>query len=254
MQQEKEKKFDKFSHLHSYSGDSKTGWAHRVKQRHGIKIEKLLNQYIPQNADILEIGPGQGYFAGPITSGNNRYDAIEPSRSFRRALQDLGFQVTEEAVPPIERPSCSYDLIHASMVIENLPTSNEAGNFSFEAARVLKPGGILCLIFPNYLVWGSFFFEEQYTHSFPTSPRRVQHMLECQGFVLERMEYVLGWFWVEGNLWRNVVRHLANVCMRPFHTRLAHWCFSYLGLGELHWKIRKTVFEAVVVIARKPFN
>jgi hypothetical protein len=68
------------------------------------------------------------------------------------------------------------------------------------------------------------------------------------------MENTLGWFWVEESFGKNVLRHLVNIMMWPLHTAFVRWTFEYIGLGELHWKVRKTLFDAVVVVARKKNN
>jgi SAM-dependent methyltransferase len=239
------------SALANYRTESMSAWYDKVKTRYTFKVLALLSNYLPPDAKILEVGPGHGHFARQILDNGQEYDAIEPSDYFRQALNEKGFQVTEEPVPPILRNSEVYDLLYASMVIENLPSSREAGEFASEAARVLKKGGIMCLVFPNYLTWGRFFFDEHYTHSFETTPRRIMHLLASQGFEVVRVEHTLGWFWAEGSLVKNIVRHAVNIGMWFMHTAAVRWTFEYLGLGELHWKIRKTLFEAVVVVARK---
>jgi len=66
-----------------------------------------------------------------------------------------------------------------------------------------------------------------------------------------RIENTLGWFWAKGSFGKNVLRHMVNIMMWPLHTAADRWTFEYIGLGEFHWKVRKTLFEAVVIIARK---
>lgn len=239
------------SALANYRSEPLSSWYNKVKIHYTDSMYALLCDYLKPNAKILEVGPGHGHFAKRIRDAGLEYDAIEPSNYFRQALQDHGFDITEEPVPPIRRDSEVYDLVYASMLIENLPSSHEAGEFACESARVLKKGGIFCLVFPNYLTWGRFFFEEHYTHSFVTMPRRITHLLTSQGFEVVRIENTLGWFWAKGSLGKNVLRHMVNIMMWPLHTAAARWTLEYIGLGEFHWKVRKTLFEAVVIIARK---
>ena len=239
------------SALANYRTEPLSGWYDKIKTRYTHSMFTLLGNYLVPGAKMLEVGPGHGHFARRARDANLEYDAIEPSDYFRQALVEQGFEVTGEPVPPIERDSEVYDLVYASMLIENLPSSYEAGEFACEAARVLKKDGVLCLVFPNYLTWGRFFFDEHYTHSFETTPRRIIHLLTSQGFEIIRVEHTLGWFWAEGNLVKNILRHVINIGMWFMHTAMARWTFKYLGLGELHWKAQKTLFEAVVIVARK---
>lgn len=224
----------------------------QVRIRHSEALVNLLSTHLPDEASVLEVGAGHGHFLRAAAAAGMITDGIEPSDDFRSKLRDSGIDVSSEEVPPINRADQSYDLVNASMVLENLPTSREAGEFACEAYRVLKPGGIISLIFPDYMAWGRFFFDEHYTHSFVTTEERVRHLLTCQGFELIRAEHVLGWYWVENTPLRVVTRHVCNILMWPLHTRFAYWLMRYAGLRSLHWKIRKTLFEAIVLVARRP--
>lgn len=239
------------SSLTNYRTEPLSPLYNKIKLRYTKNIYMLLREYLQPEAMILEIGPGHGHFARYTRGVGHSYDAIEPSDYFRKALLRQGIQVTAEAIPPVQRDSDRYDLVHASMLIENLPSSYEAGEFACEVSRVLKPYGLFCLIFPNYLTWGRFFFDEHYTHSFETTPRRVSHLLTSQGFEILRIEHTLGWFWVKESIFKNIIRHISNVGMWFFHLSAVRWTFEYLGLSELHWKVRKTFFEAIIVVARK---
>lgn len=238
-------------HLQSYRPDRSTEWYDRLRSAHSEQMWALLGKYVKTSARVLEVGPGPGHFARATVARGLAYDAIEPADLYREALAREGIAASPEVVPPIERESKSADLIHASMFIENLPTANEAAAFVHDAHRVLDDGGVLSLIFPNYLTWGSFFFDEHYTHSFITTARRVEHLLETQGFDVVYSRHVLGWFWVETSLAKNTARHLANCVMRVVHLPFVRWLCHYTGLGKLHWKASKSCFEAVVVVARK---
>lgn len=235
-----------------YAPDSATGWAGRVKTRQAEKMVDFLAPLLPPKPRILDVGCGSGQFAHAVKRIDAVYDAIEASDVLRKKMHEQGFDVTPEIVPPIERESGTYDLVYGSMFIENLPTMDEAGNFAVEARRVLKPGGKLVLFFPNYLTWGAFYFSEHYTHSFITTDRRVRHLLEVQGLRILSSANVLGWFWVRSGFFKAIARHAVNVGVALLHTRLAYWTMRYLGLGELHWKLRKTLFEGIVMVAEKP--
>jgi SAM-dependent methyltransferase len=241
-----------FDALRNYRTDPLTERYDRVKKKHSAEMLELLSPLLADQARILEVGPGHGHFAKAALNAGFQYDGIEPSDFFRKALVENGIETTAEVVPPIARGDQEFDLVYGSMFIENLPSSREAGEFASEAYRVLKPNGALVLIYPNYLTWGAFFFDEHYTHSFETTAKRIEHLLRSQGFVIDQVEYVLGWQWVRGSLSRNIVRHFVNSLMWVMHANATYWLFKYLGLAEFHWKIKKTFFEAVITIARRP--
>ena len=239
------------SALNNYRTEPLSPFYNKVKVRHSNEMYRLLAKHLPSNAKVLEVGPGHGHFANKMREVGLDYDAIEPSDYYRLNLQERKFSVTEEPVPPIKRDNEIYDLVYASMLIENLPSSYEAAEFANEAARVLKPNGVIALIFPNYLTWGRFFFDEHYTHSFETTPRRVAHLLNSQGFEVLQTEHTIGWFWIKGGLFKNILRHLMNISMYIVHTPLVRWMAEYSGFGEIHWKVSKTFFESIVMLARK---
>lgn len=238
--------------LANYKSEPLSATYDKVRIRHSDDLIKLLRPYLADGAKVLDVGPGHGHFLRAAVATGMIADAIEPSDDFRSRLCESGVDISPEEVPPIRRSDASYDLINASMFLENLPTHREAGDFASEAYRVLKPGGIISLIFPDYMTWGRFFFDEHYTHGFVTTEERVRHLLICQGLEIIRVEHVLGWYWVENNLLRTITRHLCNTLMWPLHTRFAYWLMRYTGLRKLHWKVRKTLFSAIVMIARRP--
>ena len=241
--------YDPGAHLRSYKTEPLSSWYDRVKSQHSRQLWALVSRQSPTTPRILEIGPGHGHFARQARSEGARYSCIEPADSFRERLMHEGFEVTDEIAPPLDRPSDLYDLVVASMVLENMPSTTEAAGLIAEMHRVLAPGGRICLIFPNYLTWGRFFFDEHYTHNYVTTPRRVRHLIESIGFSDVRIQLALGWFWVESNPIRNLSRWTVNVTMKPLHWRWTETLAGSLGLAELHWKLRKTFFESVVVLA-----
>jgi SAM-dependent methyltransferase len=244
--------YDAAQHLRNYAPHRATSRAAAVKRRHARKMWERIRAWLPESPRVLEIGPGHGAFAEALEGTGARYDAIEPSDALREELCAAGLTVTSEPVPPIDRPDRAYDLVYGAMLLENLPSMHEAGAFACEALRVLAPGGVLVLYSPDYVSWGSFFFDEHYTHSFVTSERRVRHLLETQGFEVARICRCLGWLTVRGNGFDAVLRVLVRAAMAPLALAPVRMLLSCLGLGELVWRLRKTFFVGIQVIARRP--
>jgi SAM-dependent methyltransferase len=138
---------------------------------------------------ILEIGPGFGELAELfLANGCRNYDIVEPNTAMRHRLRTRGVREAKEyAIPQLQEKDSSYDLIILSNVFEHLGGSAEAQTFIAEAARVLSDGGMLFLLSPDYRDWGNDFFNCDFSHTNPTTVRRVTQMLQNAG--IEMVDY-----------------------------------------------------------------
>lgn len=129
------------------------------------------------NPKILEIGPGLGHFATHCKSRGIKYEAIEPNLSQAKFIEKLGFKVHAAMVPPVPLPKDYCDVFFASQVIEHMSDHLKAVQLVEEAIRVVRPGGWVVLTAPDISSWREFFWED-YTHNYPTSPRRILTMFQ----------------------------------------------------------------------------
>lgn len=230
-----------------------TSEAHdRVKKKFSRSILAKLEGYLPEKVRVVEVGPGDAQFAEACVARGHDYTAIESSKSIQEHLDGVGIEYINATVPPIPLDDGSYELFFASMVLEHMPTYREALGFIDEATRVLSPGGILCLIFPNAYVNGRIFWEMDYTHSYYTTPRRVTQLCTQRGLKVIDVEKTIGWFWVSSTPLHHVVRHLSNLCSMILNNTLVVGLLESIGLGDVAWKFRKTLFESAILIVRKP--
>lgn len=99
---------------------------------------------IPQGAKILDIGAGTGIFLAACAGLGYRCEGIEPYREARlnaaRLAGKMGVSVriTEASAEEIPFEDRTFDVVHASSVIEHVPDPEKAFK---EIYRVLKPGG-----------------------------------------------------------------------------------------------------------------
>lgn len=115
-----------------------------------------------QGKRLLEIGSGMcmtlatarirfGADACGIEPGGNEYSgSIETGRELLRALgqPDQVVQVgVGEAIP---HPDNSFDVVFSSNVLEH---TKDPSRVVAESIRVLRPGGIVCHVVPNYGSW-----------------------------------------------------------------------------------------------------
>ena len=223
----------------------------KVKSKFSKDIIDYLMSFLKDCNLVSEIGPGLGHFALECKKRGLNYIGFEPSLPLREKLLKKNINVVDAFVPPIPMEDKSCNLAYASMILEHLPTHIEASEFSLEIARVLKEGGHVCLVVPNYLTSKEFFFEMDYTHSFITTKRRVANLLRDAELQLVEVQHVIGWFWVKSGFFHHILRHLINTLMIPVHFGFTTWFFEYIGLETLLWKIRKTFFESLIIVAKK---
>ena len=76
------------------------------------------------------------------------------------------------------------DVVYADQVLEHMNGIEQARQFTAEALRVLRPGGVLFVVVPDYLKERTFFWDVDYTHNFVTTERRVRQLFNDGG--LER--------------------------------------------------------------------
>jgi 2-polyprenyl-3-methyl-5-hydroxy-6-metoxy-1,4-benzoquinol methylase len=117
-------------------------------------------------------------------------------------------------------PSGGFDLVHASHLIEHL---NEPGAFLDEAARVMRPDGLLVLTTPNSdglqaRLLGPAWRSAIYDHLYLFSARTLHGLLEKKGFAVSAIVTWGGW-----------ARGLRPAFLKPCLDRAA----KRLGFGDV---------------------
>lgn len=157
-----------------------------VGPRHELREKLLLDLFLAADpgSRVLNVGAGQG--------------------SFTRLLEGRGFDVVSSDVSPVAVdvlrnrvrggvlradmtdlpfPDCSFDALVAGEVIEHI--EDDRGALS-EAARVLRPGGILALSVPAHPEW--FGASDSWAgHARRYTRRRLEQAIGDAGLALERL-------------------------------------------------------------------
>jgi SAM-dependent methyltransferase len=131
---------------------------------------------------LLEIGPGEGMFADAARAAGHDYVAVESSPAGAARLREQGYAVVEGAVPPLPEGLEPVDLVYAAHLIEHLPGPHAALELVQGSRELLRPGGALALAFPDASRIGSDFWDCDYTHQWPSTPRRVRQLARDAGF------------------------------------------------------------------------
>ena len=205
----------------------------------------LLHRHRTPGGELFEIGPGHGTLAEQAVQAGWRYTAIEASPILVNVLRQKGLRVIESWTPPIPIPDGSADVIYADQVLEHMSGIDAARQFTAEALRALRPGGIFSVVVPDYLKERTFFWDVDYTHNFVTTERRVRQLFNDGGFEILQVERSIG---VATGVARDALAAAALLMNLPGIDALSRYTRS----EELVFKIRKNLFETLTFVARKP--
>ncbi len=227
-------------------------YASRGKTRLGVAFVRMQNQkiyreiagLIPLEGRILEIGPGEGDFARLLLSQGHIYEAREANKILAEKLTQNNIQVKIGKCPPIDAADSTFDLVYASHLLEHQENSQQALDFVSECRRVLRPGGHLVLVVPDYLRMGKEFFNVDYTHSFVTTERRLLQLTQDAGLTYCRTRFFTGP--VFGPL-----RLLLNLLNKGYNYNIARVLLSGLAHPDFFYKIRITLAESILLVAKK---
>jgi len=119
-------------------------WWNLVYSERYDSFEQLLST---NRRRILDVGSGPGYF---LLHGKQRgweTLGIEPSGQAAEHSRQLGLEIIEDFLTEKTAGQLgNFDVVHASEVLEHISDPKGMLNLSY---RLLKPGGLLCVVAPN---------------------------------------------------------------------------------------------------------
>ena len=137
---------------------------------------------INKNSPILEIGAGQGHSIIPLLDeGWIEVSAIDiEDINFKFFKENYGIEcmrvdMSQDRVPVEDE---SFDYIHSSHVIEHLSSPD---NFLNEIYRLLRPGGSIAIVTPDWKKWWRDFYSDP-THLRPYDKEGMSRLLRMHGF------------------------------------------------------------------------
>jgi SAM-dependent methyltransferase len=163
--------------------------AHLVEdpRRAGVwkAIARHLATYVPTDSDVLELGAGYCHWI-------NNVDAS------RRVAVDRWDKLPAYAAPGVETmvldiadglaslQSATFDVVLASNVLEHF-SPDTAANVIHTVSRLLRPGGRVLLIQPNFrYAWRSYF--DDYTHRSIFTDMSLPALLRSANFTILKVE------------------------------------------------------------------
>lgn len=139
--------------------------------------------------NVLEIGPGHGYFAAHVVNMGMKYEFVDTSPAVDTKMKDQGFDGHLGTVSDFLDSSKKFDLIWLSHVLEHSPTWVDARQLLSDVAGLLNPTGRIVIIGPDAQCWRREFWNVDATHGFPTTLRNVAQMGEDVGLTVEQARY-----------------------------------------------------------------
>ncbi|EKD23991.1 MAG: type 11 methyltransferase [uncultured bacterium] len=125
-----------------------------------------------QSLSILEIGPGKGYFYRATRKYPRiTYYAFDRNITILKNLHITRIYLGE--APKLINFKKKFHVIYIAYVIEHLQDGVAVYELIKNCKKYLYPGSIIVMLAPNTMSQGMEFWNEDYTHTYPTTKRNV---------------------------------------------------------------------------------
>lgn len=161
----------------------------------------------------LDVGCGGGEF---LARDPKNFTGIDINEDLLAQCRAKGLDVLSMSALELRFPNASFDAVHAAQMIEHF-TPTDAVKFLEEAARVLRPGGVIFLTTPGAKnVWHTF------SHIRPYPPQAFRKLLSSgtEAYIRERklplvLEVGLGTRRYFSNRILALISHAFDVLLPP---------------------------------------
>ncbi|MFC6712871.1 class I SAM-dependent methyltransferase [Branchiibius cervicis] len=146
-------------------------------------LTEYLSRWIPADGAVLELGAGWCDFANQVTA--RRVVAMDLSPTVRQAAAAHVEPVVGDCTDLSQFEAGSFDVVFASNLLEHL-NREQADRLLDAAARVLRPGGRLMLLQPNFRLSYKRYFDD-FTHVAVFTDVSLRDYLTSRGFEVEEV-------------------------------------------------------------------
>jgi SAM-dependent methyltransferase len=146
-----------------------------------VPICRYLEQYVLPDGATLDLGAGYCHFINNVVSARKIAVDINEESLTRFAAEDVQIMVSSGS--QISLPNESLDTVVASNVYEHFPTREAVAESFAEVHRVLRPGGRLIVMQPNFAHCAKRYFDF-FDHRLAFTHLGMAEGLQAAGFVI----------------------------------------------------------------------
>lgn len=192
------------------------------------------------DTNLLEIGPGKGFFLKKCKDRKIRYTAIEGNKLMSKSLKNKGFNVHCDFVPPIKLNE-KFDVIFMDQVFEHMKNRDQAIEMIKTCREHLNKNGLLIISSPDIFAWKEDFYAGDYTHDYPVSLYRLSQIFLDNNLGVLYANYYS--FFIKGYIATRFI---------TFLTRL----FYNIGVLKLvfnkkAYKVKTSLLPSCIIIGKK---
>lgn len=156
------------------------------------QLFEIANKHIKgfKEKSLLEVGIGFGYFYNVCKSeGLTNYTGLDMNQRIVDQLKNEGIIATCAYIPPFPDINNKVDVIWMSQVLEHATDYLNAREMLVSAYDKLSADGNIVVVVPDFLSWGKYFYDIDWSHGFPLTLNRLNQLLMDAGFEIVLSKY-----------------------------------------------------------------
>lgn len=142
-----------------------------------------LGRFVPADADVLELGAGWCDFSNQVKA--RRVVAMDLDATVHKAAAEHVESVVGDCTDLSRFEDNSFDVVFASNLLEHLQR-DQSDALLAHARRVLRPGGRIILMQPNFRLNPGRYFDD-FTHVAIFTDQSLSDYLVAQGWSIEKV-------------------------------------------------------------------
>lgn len=147
-----------------------------------ILCKEYFQQYISENADVLELGAGWGEFINNIKASSKIAIDLNPATK-THLNKDIIF-LQQDCSEDWQTNKSNLDVIFTSNFLEHLPSKEKIEKTIEQAYKCLKANGIIICLGPNIkFIPGAYW--DFWDHNIPLTETSITELLKLKGFDIE---------------------------------------------------------------------